>query len=72
MKSWDYDYADGDSNPFPVGEFGECDDDHGTCCAGEIAMEKSNSYCGVGVAYHSAITGMSYYRSSLYTALVYA
>ena len=30
---------------------------HGTNCAGIIAMEKSNNKCGVGVAYHSSITG---------------
>ncbi len=54
----DYDYADDDTDPFPVGEFGSCDSDHGTCCAGEIAMVKNNGHCGVGVAYQSTITGM--------------
>ncbi len=50
----DYDYVDDDSNPFPVGE----SSDHGTYCAGAIAMVKSNGFCGVGVAYQSTITGM--------------
>ncbi len=53
----DYDYADDDTFPFPVGEFGGCSSDHGTCCAGEIAMIKSNGLCGVGVAYQSTIVG---------------
>ncbi|XP_051780631.1 PC3-like endoprotease variant B [Erpetoichthys calabaricus] len=33
-------------------------DGHGTRCAGEVAMEANNSYCGVGVAYHSKIGGI--------------
>jgi len=32
-------------------------EDHGTNCAGEIAMIKDNNICGVGVAYQSTITG---------------
>ncbi len=49
---------DDDSHPFPVGDFERsCSSDHGTCCAGVIAMNKSNDHCGVGVAYHSTITG---------------
>ncbi len=52
-----YDYADDDTDPFPEGDFGECGSDHGTCCAGEIAMQRSNSHCGAGVAYQSTITG---------------
>ena len=51
-----YDYADDDSNPFPVELFGQRED-HGTSCAGEIAMVKNNGVCGVGVAYQSSITG---------------
>ena len=50
---------DSDGNPFPdVDGFGYRES-HGTNCAGEIAMAKSNSHCGVGVAYNSRITGNS-------------
>ncbi len=53
------DVVDGDGNPFPdVDGFGSRES-HGTNCAGEIAMAKSNSHCGVGVAYNSRITGNS-------------
>uniref|UniRef100_H3B1L8 Peptidase S8/S53 domain-containing protein n=1 Tax=Latimeria chalumnae TaxID=7897 RepID=H3B1L8_LATCH len=31
---------------------------HGTKCAGEIAMEANNSFCGVGIAFHSKIGGV--------------
>ena len=51
-----YDYVDGDSNPFPIELSGQRED-HGTSCAGEIAMVKNNGVCGVGVAYQSSITG---------------
>ena len=51
-----YDYVDDDSNPFPVESSGQRED-HGTSCAGEIAMVKDNGVCGVGVAYQSSITG---------------
>ena len=51
-----YDYVDNDSSPFPAESSGQRDD-HGTGCAGEIAMVKNNNVCGVGVAYHSSITG---------------
>lgn len=32
-------------------------DNHGTSCAGIIAMAKNNGVCGVGVAYESQIAG---------------
>ena len=51
-----YDYLDDDPDPFPSVVFGQRHD-HGTGCAGEIAMVKNNNVCGVGVAYHSSITG---------------
>ena len=51
-----YDYVDDDSNPFPIESSGQRED-HGTSCAGEIAMVKNNGVCGVGVAYQSSITG---------------
>ncbi|XP_059920859.1 neuroendocrine convertase 1-like [Gadus macrocephalus] len=31
---------------------------HGTRCAGEIAMEANNSYCGVGIAFNARIGGI--------------
>ncbi|XP_056300760.1 neuroendocrine convertase 1-like [Pseudoliparis swirei] len=31
---------------------------HGTRCAGEVAMEANNSYCGVGVAFNARIGGI--------------
>lgn len=30
---------------------------HGTRCAGEVAMEANNSYCGVGIAFNAKIGG---------------
>lgn len=30
---------------------------HGTRCAGEVAMEANNSYCGVGIAFNARIGG---------------
>lgn len=36
---------------FPVGF------SHGTRCAGEVAMEANNSYCGVGIAFNARIGG---------------
>uniref|UniRef100_H3CS17 P/Homo B domain-containing protein n=1 Tax=Tetraodon nigroviridis TaxID=99883 RepID=H3CS17_TETNG len=31
---------------------------HGTRCAGEVAMEANNSYCGVGIAFNAKIGGI--------------
>ncbi|XP_034029586.1 proprotein convertase subtilisin/kexin type 4-like [Thalassophryne amazonica] len=31
---------------------------HGTRCAGEVAMEANNSYCGVGIAFNARIGGV--------------
>ncbi|KAK2844163.1 hypothetical protein Q5P01_010822 [Channa striata] len=31
---------------------------HGTRCAGEVAMEANNSYCGVGIAFNAGIGGI--------------
>lgn len=42
---------------------------HGTACAGEIAMEKGNAKCGVGVAYNATITGKM--NGMVYTALLF-
>ena len=52
--SYDYIYYDGDPTPdFVV----EQDNDHGTACAGIIAMANNNKQCGVGVAYDCSIGG---------------
>ncbi|XP_066264557.1 furin-like protease kpc-1 isoform X3 [Branchiostoma lanceolatum] len=55
-----FDYSDPqnlDGNPMPVPE---SDDpmNHGTRCAGEVAMEADNDSCGVGVAYDARIGGI--------------
>ncbi|XP_019896932.2 neuroendocrine convertase 1 isoform X2 [Esox lucius] len=31
---------------------------HGTKCAGEVAMEANNSYCGVGIAFNARVGGI--------------
>ncbi len=54
-----YDYVDNDKDPFQECDFGDIEDDHGTCCAGTIAMAKNNKQCGVGVAHLATITGMA-------------
>ena len=43
-----------DSDPTPDTDF----DDHGTSCAGEIGMAKSNDQCGTGVAYDCNLGGL--------------
>ena len=52
-----YDFVDNDNNVAPGYSQGERDN-HGTSCAGEIAMAKDNSICGVGVAYEAKIAGV--------------
>eukprot|EP00731_Ephydatia_muelleri_P010782 Em0005g1368a len=54
-----WNYLDGTSNPFPGETEGERDS-HGTGCAGEVGMTKSNSYCGAGVAYNAGIHSNSW------------
>ena len=44
---------DGSNDPSPASS----SDNHGTRCAGVVAMEKSNQYCGVGVAHDSTLVG---------------
>ena len=39
-------------------------DNHGTSCAGIVAMAKSNGVCGVGIAYESEIAGNKTSRCS--------
>ncbi|ODV87116.1 hypothetical protein CANARDRAFT_26544 [[Candida] arabinofermentans NRRL YB-2248] len=50
--SWDYN----DKTALPKPRLN--DDYHGTRCAAEIAAEKGNGYCGVGVAYNSRVSGV--------------
>ena len=45
---------DGTNDPLPV----TISESHGTSCAGEIGMQKSNGYCGAGVAYNAGIAGL--------------
>lgn len=54
-KRASYDINGGDDNPTPQ-DNGE--NKHGTRCAGEIAAEAGNEYCGVGVAYNASIGGV--------------
>ncbi|XP_055924255.1 neuroendocrine convertase 1-like [Argiope bruennichi] len=53
--SWDTN--DDDDDPFP--RYDESDsNNHGTRCAGEIAMVANNLKCGVGIAYNAKIGGI--------------
>lgn len=54
-KRASYDINGGDDNPTPQ-DNGE--NKHGTRCAGEIAAEAGNEFCGVGVAYNASIGGV--------------
>lgn len=54
-KKASYDINSNDDNPTPQ-DNGE--NKHGTRCAGEIAAEAGNEYCGVGVAYNASIGGV--------------
>lgn len=49
--SWDF--VDNDDDVMPR----RSRDNHGTSCAGIVAMVKSNGVCGVGVAHESQIAG---------------
>jgi proprotein convertase subtilisin/kexin type 5 len=51
--SWDINSNDDNPTPQDNGE-----NKHGTRCAGEIAAEANNEYCGVGVAYDAKIGGV--------------
>ncbi|KAM4569022.1 furin-like protease kpc-1 [Fundulus diaphanus] len=42
-------------DPMPVRDE---ENSHGTHCAGEVAMEANNSYCGVGIAFNAKIGGI--------------
>ena len=49
-----YDFIDYDNNADPATGL----NDHGTSCAGIVAMVRSNDVCGVGVAYDSNVAGI--------------
>ncbi|XP_030015076.1 endoprotease bli-like [Sphaeramia orbicularis] len=42
---------------------------HGTRCAGEVAMEANNSYCGVGIAFNARIGGIRMFDGSVTDAM---
>lgn len=52
-----YDLNDNDPDPEPRYDISN-ENKHGTRCAGEIAAKHNNSFCGVGVAFHSRIGGI--------------
>ena len=58
-----YDYAHGDSDPFPPYEFKDpfpIRESHGTRVAGIITAARDNGVCGVGGAYDATLTGILY------------
>ena len=59
-----YDYLHYDNDPTPDNYYGGEPDEHGTNCAGEIAMVKDNNQCGVGVAYECNIGAIKFNLSS--------
>ena len=54
-----------DGDPTPDRYFGDQIDEHGTSCAGEIGMAKSNGRCGAGVAHDCNLGGLKIDLSSL-------
>ena len=46
-------------------------DNHGTSCAGIVAMAKSNGVCGVGIAYKADIAGNKTSRDVCIQKLLY-
>uniref|UniRef100_UPI00398F4CC7 PC3-like endoprotease variant B n=1 Tax=Pristiophorus japonicus TaxID=55135 RepID=UPI00398F4CC7 len=42
----------------PVPNYADASNSHGTRCAGEVAMEANNNFCGVGIAYNAKIGGI--------------
>ncbi|KAL3215903.1 hypothetical protein MRX96_033375 [Rhipicephalus microplus] len=53
-----YDFNDDDRDPFPRYDPQDLNN-HGTRCAGEIAMTANNRNCGVGVAYEARIRSVN-------------
>lgn len=60
MASADINDSDPDPTPRDNG-----DNKHGTRCAGEVAAQAFNTFCGVGVAYHASIGGESLHWTSI-------
>ncbi|XP_078078098.1 PC3-like endoprotease variant B [Mustelus asterias] len=63
MKNYDpkasFDFNDHfDDRHDPVPNDLDGSNGHGTKCAGEVAMEANNSFCGVGIAYDAKIGGI--------------
>ena len=55
MAQYSFNYADDSPNPDPIPA--RSSDSHGTNVAGEIAMTRNNTVCGVGVAYDARLAG---------------
>ncbi|XP_039974572.1 furin-like protease kpc-1 [Xiphias gladius] len=53
-------------DPMPVRDE---ENSHGTRCAGEVAMEANNSYCGVGIAFNARIGGIRLLNCSVTDAM---
>ncbi|XP_071324577.1 furin-like protease kpc-1 [Trachinotus anak] len=53
-------------DPMPVRDE---ENSHGTRCAGEVAMEANNSYCGVGIAFNARIGGIRLLNGSVNDAM---
>ncbi|XP_071061916.1 proprotein convertase subtilisin/kexin type 4-like [Pseudochaenichthys georgianus] len=53
-------------DPMPVRDE---ENSHGTRCAGEVAMEANNSYCGVGIAFNARIGGIRLLAGSVTDAM---
>ncbi|XP_041842874.1 proprotein convertase subtilisin/kexin type 4-like [Melanotaenia boesemani] len=53
-------------DPMPVRDE---ENSHGTRCAGEVAMEANNSYCGVGIAFNARIGGIRLLDGSVTDAM---
>nr|XP_043890085.1 endoprotease bli-like [Solea senegalensis] len=58
-----YGFAD---DPMPIKDE---ENSHGTRCAGEVAMEANNSYCGVGIAFNARIGGIHLLNGSVTDAM---
>ncbi|GLD48718.1 proprotein convertase subtilisin/kexin type 4-like protein [Lates japonicus] len=53
-------------DPMPIRDE---ENSHGTRCAGEVAMEANNSYCGVGIAFNARIGGIRLLNGSVTDAM---
>ncbi|XP_070690897.1 proprotein convertase subtilisin/kexin type 4-like [Pempheris klunzingeri] len=53
-------------DPMPIRDE---ENSHGTRCAGEVAMEANNSYCGVGIAFNARIGGIRLLAGSVTDAM---